>query len=775
MANDNQQLEKEIKDFIEICRSGQISEERAINLWSTGSRSDEDRNKGIQAIKAARLSTSGYTSTNNGRPVKADVKTLSLVDTLKSIMSAQEYTQWMPGLENELFKVDDAFSLILNKKDDLYSLKSPKEIFTTAIEMGLDRIEDYFKEQSALLTIINEKAGLTGEYSEAYREELTKANPELIQLGIGFNDLSESAQNLITQSGKFATINADTWVRAGEVSKAYVGTLQNLVAMYPEFEKVGLGAADAQERIGAAGKAALNLGLQAQKATKDLSTNIGKLNEYGFKNGIDGLAAMTRKATEFRMSMDEVFKIADKVMNPEGAIDLAANLQVLGGAIGDFNDPLKLMYMATNNVEGLQDALIDATGGLALFNEEQGRFEITGINLRKAKAMADALGVSYGEFSKGAIAAAERSRAASDLAARGLTLTDEQREFITNISQMKGGKMTIELNSEKLQNEFGAKEVALEDLTQKQLAQLTQFQDEFKKMSAEDVARKQATDVENMRRDISAIAKVVTAQAGVFLTDQSKNLTKKITGEENLSVFTNNMANNAINKMTGTGKEFSEQVKKAIDNLWDPTKRNKPTTKPTGGAAGTTETSTEETTNTGTTTTKKKTAASSASAPQESNAPLMAFNTEAITNLVTLNTKQDGLITNTLNTATNTEKTSINIQNLGNQLTTYLNTLTYQTKSTSPISADDIGNIYAKLAAIDKKKIDDNLITQKANATNTVDKKEISTNSVVKITLSADDSAVDKVARSSREMLLSSPELSGKLVDKLSYLSVGYV
>jgi hypothetical protein len=128
--------------------------------------------------------------------------------------------------------------------------------------------------------------------------------------------------------------------------------------------------------------------------------------------------------------------------------------------------------MATNNVEGLQDALIGATGGLALYNEEQGRFEITGINLRKAKAMADALGVSYQEFSKVAIAAAERSKAASDLAARGLTLTDSQREFITNISQMKGGKMTIELNSEQLQKEFGAKEVALEDLTSKTIGKI---------------------------------------------------------------------------------------------------------------------------------------------------------------------------------------------------------------------------------------------------------------------------------------------------------------
>jgi hypothetical protein len=210
---------------------------------------------------------------------------------------------------DELLSIKEAYSLIFNEQD---KLMSPREIMGKLIKTAIESLETYFQQQSALLTMINEKAGMTGDYAERFREELTTANPRLLQLGIGFDELAQSAQNLVTQSGRFATINADTWTRAGALAKAYVGSLENLVAMYPEFEKVGLGAADAQERIGAAGKAALGLGLQAQKATKDLSTNISKLNEYGFKNGIDGLAAMTRKATEFRMSMDDVLKLLIK-------------------------------------------------------------------------------------------------------------------------------------------------------------------------------------------------------------------------------------------------------------------------------------------------------------------------------------------------------------------------------------------------------------------------------------------------------------------------------
>jgi hypothetical protein len=222
--------------------------------------------------------------------------------------------------------------------------------------------------------------------------------------------------------------------------------------------------------------------------------------------------------------METAFKIADDVMDPDKAIDMAANLQAIGGAIGDFNDPLKLMYMATNNVEGLQDALIGVAGSLATYNEEQGRFEITGVNLRKAKAMAAELGISYSELANGAIAAAERSSAASELLASGLSLSDDQQEFLTNISTMKGGRMTIELQSDKMKEYFGKNEVALEELTDAQVGKLMEFQDEFKKLSTEDIVRKQATDTENISRDMNFIAALLRIEFGKTGTQLVKTL-----------------------------------------------------------------------------------------------------------------------------------------------------------------------------------------------------------------------------------------------------------
>jgi antitoxin component of MazEF toxin-antitoxin module len=248
---------------------------------------------------------------------------------------------------------------------------------------------------------------------------------------------------------------------------------------------------------------------------------------------------MAKKASEFRMEMQSTFTIADKVFNPEGAIDLVANLQVLGGAIGDFNDPLKLMYDATNNVEGLQDALIKASGSLATYNQQQGRFEVTGINLRKAKEMASALGITMGELNKISIAAAERTQATTALMATGLVMKDEDREFLTNLSRMDGGEMKITVPAS-LMKELGLKEasLALKDLTPNQQKILLQNKVEFEKMNPKDMAMAQLTETQQMSRGIDVIASYY-----------------KVRGAE--------MAR-GIAKGTG-GKEF-EELRATIDN-----------------------------------------------------------------------------------------------------------------------------------------------------------------------------------------------------------------
>ena len=50
--------------------------------------------------------------------------------------------------------------------------------------------------------------------SEDLREELTMTNPELLRLGIGFDELARSAEMLVSNSGRFISLNRESWKEA---------------------------------------------------------------------------------------------------------------------------------------------------------------------------------------------------------------------------------------------------------------------------------------------------------------------------------------------------------------------------------------------------------------------------------------------------------------------------------------------------------------------------------------------------------------------------------
>lgn len=381
-----------------------------------------------------------------------------------------------------------------------------------------------FQQQSILLSEIGMKTGLVGDLGEKLREDMIEASIEGARYGATLQEIGQFYIGLVESSGKFSLINQDTYDTAIPLSRALNMNLDELSKTLFDYEKVGVGLGKSIENLEGATVRSLSLGLSAKKVTETMKTDIGKLNEYGFKDGVRGLERMSQKALEFRMNMSETFKIAEKVFEPEGALDLAANLQVLGGAFGAFNDPLKLMYMATNDVEGLQDALIGAAGSLATYNDEQGKFEITGVNLRRAHEMAKQLGIDYKELSNGAIAAAERTSASAALLSSGLIMKDEDREFLTNISRMEDGEMKITVPKSLMDELGGRSEIALKNISEKEAGLLLENREAFKEMSTKDIAMDQLTTTQQMSRGIDVIATYAKVRAAEFLQTKTKSI-----------------------------------------------------------------------------------------------------------------------------------------------------------------------------------------------------------------------------------------------------------
>ena len=439
-------------------------------------------------------------------------------------------------------------------------VKSAGEIISGTIKMALKGLGEQLLQEADLLEEINTKGGMAGALSREFRKEIWDVYPAVLKMGIGFDDLKRSMSQLLSDSGRFKLVSSETIESLAATSKAFFNSLQEGTASIEQFQKVSLGASDAMKVIDEAALKSLSLGLNARKTTETLVSNIGKLNLYGFEKGTKGLADMVQKAQALRMDLKTSFDLAEKVMDPTDALSLSANLQVIGGALGDFNDPIKMMWMATNNVEGLQTALAGSLETLTNFNSESGRFEITGTNLRRLRAIQKETGIGFEELSNIAVNASQRTAAATEMMSSGLQFDNEEdKEFLTNLAQMKDGKMVIEVPDD-LRKQLGMtaeqKNLELSSIEEGQKATILKFRDEFKEMSAKDVVVEQASAVKNMDRNVAFLA----AKARVEMSKTTQ------TGLERLGIDPRELSS-AFSVITNKGGKIIEGVGEGVRNF----------------------------------------------------------------------------------------------------------------------------------------------------------------------------------------------------------------
>jgi len=544
--------------------------EKRLNDWKAknpGYTQDQLQKESIRVTAEESKKNTGGSGDGNG-------STSFIADIIKASASNDQYASASSNMDISEFS--KLYTQAKKEGDNPVS-----QFFSGLREVGKDQAVTYAEEQVYMLRQMNKEMGLSGQFSKDFRDNLNDTIPGLTQLGLGVSDVVEATKQMVNDSGKFAFISSESQVKAAGIATAFGMSMRELAGSYKSFEDVGIGAVGAADAIGEAGKESLELGLQSQTTIKGLQDNIDKLNQFGFQKGVKGLEEMIRKSTEFRMNVDSVFQVADKVFSPEGALEMAANLQVVGGAMGALNNPLEMMYMATNNVEGLQDAIIKSTESLATFNSETGRFEVVGANLRKAKDMADATGISLSELTKGAIAGNERMQALNDMS--GIDVPEETKRFITNISQMKDGEMTLQIQDKELQKKFG-KEIKLSDMNDTIASELMKYQDEFKKMTSEDIVREQANAVQNIMKDVNFILATMRIQGakagdktvealfgmdskdlGTFISEQSDK------GSDWVATYLE-QGMSAITEVISKDKENTQKIQKELN------KQNEPST-----------------------------------------------------------------------------------------------------------------------------------------------------------------------------------------------------
>jgi len=274
------------------------------------------------------------------------------------------------------------------------------------------------------------------------------------------------------------------------------------------------------------------------KAVSDLVVqNLGKLSTFNFANGIEGLTRMSAKAALFNIDMTKIFTLAEDLFDPEKAVDLAASLQRLGVATGDLLDPLKLMDLGQNNPEELMKQVTEMSKRFTYFNEQNQKFEILPGAKRELREIGKVLGLTADELAKMALGSSELADKMSKIRFPTLKtdLTEDQKEMIANLSEMKDGKYMISVERRDDKGEglgiYDRKEI--EKLTDEDLKSLAEQNKDANK-TIEETAKDQLNIQKRSLNELESIASSV--RGGISMARPVRK------GIESLNEFKNDLA-----------------------------------------------------------------------------------------------------------------------------------------------------------------------------------------------------------------------------------------
>jgi hypothetical protein len=372
--------------------------------------------------------------------------------------------------------------------------------------------------------------------------------------------VSDSVADFVRLGGEASDVSA-TIAGIGEASRRnVVATKETLTEIFATAEYLGISAKDITESFAIAGVEMSNIaeateesvnyiqsiGLNAKTIMGDVALRMEYMNRFNFEGGVLGLSKMAAQASMLRFDMNQTAEFADKVLNPDGAIQMAAAFQRLGVASGDLVDPFILMDKSINDPEGLQDSIIDLAKQFTIFDEKTGNFRINPGGVRLLKELQEQTGLSYENMTKTALAAADLDRRLSQISF-DVQGSEEDKMLVANMAKMGEDKRFYV----EFQDEQGKKQTeALEDLTDAQFQQIKQ-QAALRPGTMEEIARAQLDTDQLIARDIGALP----MRLGYALAGQ----TGLVRGVESLREGFDNFAKEAYGeKAIPTTKEFRE-------------------------------------------------------------------------------------------------------------------------------------------------------------------------------------------------------------------------
>jgi hypothetical protein len=234
----------------------------------------------------------------------------------------------------------------------------------------------------------------TGAMMDDNSEAFASLTRNVTQFGMS---TEQAGQYMKTMSDELKTTDFNTLAKATEDFAAIEGatgaSAENITGIAGELMRMGQSSEQVKDYMEGASKMAQKFGVSSKRAIDAISRNISKIRTMGFKGGEESLQRMVMKAEKLNMNVDEIFDVAKKARNIEGAMEMASELQLAGGSFANIN-PMDLLAAARNGPDELQKILTKMGGDIGKFNEKTGKYEFDAVDVDRLQMVADATGQS---------------------------------------------------------------------------------------------------------------------------------------------------------------------------------------------------------------------------------------------------------------------------------------------------------------------------------------------------------------------------------------------
>lgn len=301
----------------------------------------------------------------------------------------------------------------------------------------------YYDDQIKALRETQLNIGLYSKQAVALNNTLMRSALNTQMIGVSTKDLAQMQSAYSDEVGRSLMFNQAQAEAVAQIAKSTVLGTSGASQLVANFDNLNISAERSRDIIENTLNYASRTGVTASKAAKSLETSLRLSQKYRFINGVKDAMDMAVYSAKFKMNMEGLSGMADKLLNPEGAVDMAAQLQVLGGQWSQLADPFSLMFKARNDFKGLVQDVTKATLGMGELNKETGEIELSAIEMHRLREVANVIGMSFEDLLK---TTREFNKAATVKRNINANIDDELKDFIGSTAMFDENKKEFFIN-----------------------------------------------------------------------------------------------------------------------------------------------------------------------------------------------------------------------------------------------------------------------------------------------------------------------------------------